>query len=165
MESLLSNSFATSLHITGHVFHIPASFMHSSSASLPDAVAASFSRLRLSYLSLSHLNPSTFLVIDAETYWFSSRLLLAGHLAVSFTCAESTARGFFRSVKEDQLHSLLDFNFQNFSFIHRVQLTLKLFHKFQTRGFSRICCEVLHWHPCWGTSRTGSLLNDRTLWK
>lgn len=78
---LFSIGFTASQHITEHVFiTCPTSLLpHSAAVSLiARAIAALLSCPCPSHLSFSHLAPSPFLLIDAETYWFLSQLLLTG---------------------------------------------------------------------------------------
>lgn len=110
------SGFTTSLHNTVHMFIMCPTSLLSSCALVSltaPAISALLSCLCPSRLSFSHLTPLQ--AIDAETYWFLSRLLLTVHLGVSFTYTVSSTKGFFRSVKENQLHCPLDFNFQNFN--------------------------------------------------
>lgn len=141
--SPFSTGLATSQHIWVHVFIMcPTSLLPSCVlvSLIARAIAALLSHLCTSRLSFSRFTPSPLLVIDAEIYWFSSWLLLTGHLAVSFTYAVSSAEVFsgqWRLINYAAYWILI-----SKIIIHRVQLTLKVFLGLQQRSFSRFCCEV-----------------------
>lgn len=138
LKPIFSNGLDTSQHIRVHVFIMCPTFLlprYVLVSLIARAIAALSNRLCPSRLSVSRLTPSPLLVIDAETYWFSSRLLLTGYLAVSFTYTVSSAEvsGQWRLINYAAYWISISKNFNS-------QLTLKVLPASNGEGF-----KVLLW--------------------